>query len=78
MDPSGDETEKSDLESELPSSEIIGEFEKLDPHPKFNSRQGGRRAADDLMSDEEDLPDDQKRLYRDYLEWQEVRCRFYP
>ena len=27
-------------------------------------------AADDLISDEEDLPDDQERLYRDYLECQ--------
>ena len=36
----------------------------------FNSRQGGRITADDLISDEEDLPDDQERLQRDYLEWQ--------
>ena len=70
IDPSGDETQKSDLESDLPSSKIIGEYEKMDPHPEFNSRQEGRMAADDLISDEEDLPDDQERLYRDYLDWQ--------
>ena len=27
-------------------------------------------AADDLIHDEEDIPDDQERLYRDYLDWQ--------
>ena len=70
IDLSGDETEKRNLESDLPSSEIFGEYGKMDPHPEFNSRQGGRMAADDLISDEEDLPDDQERLYRDYLQWQ--------
>ena len=70
IDPFGDETRKSDLESDLPNTEIIGEYEKMDSHTEFNSRQGGRMAADDLISDEEDLPDDQERLYRDYLEWQ--------
>ena len=42
----------------------------MDPHPEFNSRQGGRMAADDLVSDEEDLENDQERLCLDYLEWQ--------
>ena len=70
IDPSGDQTQKSDLQSDLPSSEIIGEYDKINPHPEFNSRLGGRMAVDDLISDEEDLPDDLERLYRDYLEWQ--------
>ena len=48
--------------------EIIEESEKMNPDPKFHSHQETRIAADDLISDKEDLPEDQGRLYQHYLE----------
>ena len=50
IDPPGDETQKSAFESDLVSKKIIEESARMNPDAEFHFYQGGRMAADDLIS----------------------------